>query len=96
MAFKFTSSECYTASSQLSNSSAKIGELLETFGNLINSVANNYQSDASREIVEAFNKVKSNGPAFQQAIADCANYLNNEVAPAYEKLEQTAKSKISA
>lgn len=94
MAFKFTSSDCYTAAEQLNNSSAKIGELLENFGNLINSVANNYQSDASTQIVEAFNKVKNNGPAFQQAIMDCSNYLTNEVAPSYERLESTAKSKI--
>lgn len=94
MAFKFTSSECYTAAQNLNTSAEKIGVLIEDFGNLIGSVAENYQSDASTQITAAFNKVKASAPEFQEAIASCANYLTNTVAPSYEKLEATAKSKI--
>ena len=94
MAFKFTSGECNTAASSLNNSASKIGELLEEFGNLISSVSDNYQSDASSQIAEAFNSIKARGPEFQQAISDWARYLTDTVAPAYEKLEATAKSKV--
>ena len=68
--------------------------LIDTFGDLIGSVQSNYQSDASAQIVEAFNKVKAAGPAFQDAINQCSKYLTDTVAPAYEKLESSAKSKV--
>lgn len=96
MAFKFTSADCNTAASELSNSATNIGKYIEEIDTLIQSVANNYQSDASADIVAAFKKVKDNGPAFQDAVNQCAKYLSDTVAPAYEKLEATAKSKISA
>ncbi len=96
MAFKFTSSECNTAASSLNDAASRIGTLLEDFGNLISSVSDNYRSDTSSQIAEAFNKVNARGPEFQQAISDCAKYLTDTVAPAYEKLEATAKSKIEA
>lgn len=94
MNFKFTSADCSLAATNLNNSAQKIGELLEDFSTLINSVSNNYQSDASTEITASFNKVKARGPEFQEAIISCAKYLTDTVAPAYEKLEETAKSKI--
>ena len=94
MAFKFTSADCSTAASELNTSASNIGQLIEQFGELIASVQGNYQSDASAQIVEAFNKVKSVGPAFQDAIAQCSKYLTDTVAPAYEKLESSAKSKV--
>lgn len=94
MAFKFTSSECISASESMRTSASNIGGLIEDFGSLIESVSSNYQSDASSQIAEAFNKVKARGPEFQQAIEECAKYLTDTVAPAYEKLEQTAKSKV--
>lgn len=94
MAFKFTSSDCNRAAADLNNSSNKIGSLIDTFGTLISSVQGNYQSDASAEIVAAFNKVKQAGPAFQEAVMQCSKYLTDTVAPAYEKLESSAKSKV--
>lgn len=94
MAFKFTSAECATAAEELNTSSERIGELIEEFNTLIDSVRNNYRSDASEKIVEAFNKIKQSGPAFQQSVADCSRYLTDTVAPAYEKLEKTAQSKV--
>lgn len=94
MAFKFTSADCQSAATQLNTSSANIGTLIEKFGELIGSVAGNYESDASEQIVAAFNKVKESGPAFQEAVTSCAKYLTDTVAPAYEKLESTAKSKV--
>lgn len=95
MAFKFTSGECNLAASNLNTSASKIGELLSEFENLINSVSENYHSEASSQIAEAFNSVKAKGPEFQQAISDCAKYLTDTVAPAYERLETTAKSKVT-
>lgn len=94
MAFKFTSADCSTAANELNTSASNIGQLIEQFGELIGSVQGNYQSDASAQIVEAFNKVKSVGPAFQDAINQCSKYLTDTVAPAYEKLESSAKSKV--
>jgi hypothetical protein len=94
MAFKFTGAECATAANELTTSATNIGSLIDTFGDLIGSVQSNYQSDASAQIVEAFNKVKAAGPAFQDSINQCSKYLTDTVAPAYEKLEASAKSKV--
>ena len=94
MAFKFTSADCNTAAGELNTSASNIGQLIEQFGELIGSVQSNYQSDASAQIVAAFNKVKSVGPAFQDSINQCSKYLTDTVAPAYEKLESSAKSKV--
>lgn len=95
MAFKFTSQDCNAAANDLNTSASNIGSAIDVLGELINSVSNNYESDASAQIVEAFNAVKKNGPAFQEAVSQCSKYLTDTVAPAYEKLEATAKSKIS-
>lgn len=94
MAFTFTTADCQTAASNLTSSASNFGTLIETMGELINSVSNNYQSDASQTIAESFRKVKEVGPQFQEAVNNCAKYLVETVAPAYEKLEATAKSKI--
>lgn len=94
MAFTFTTADCQAAASSLTSSASNFGTLIETMGDLINSVSGNYQSDASQSITEAFKKVKEVGPAFQDAVNNCAKYLTETVAPAYEKLEATAKSKI--
>jgi len=94
MAFKFTTADCNTAASELNTSANNIGQLLDRFGELIASVQGNYQSDASAQIAEAFNKVKQAGPAFQDAITNCSKYLTDTVAPAYEKLESSAKNKV--
>lgn len=94
MAFKFTSADCSTAANELNSSATNIGQYIERLGELIASVQGNYQSDASEQIASAFNKVKSVGPAFQDAISQCSKYLTDTVAPAYEKLESSAKSKV--
>lgn len=94
MALKFTSTECNSASESLKQSAAAIDRLLEEFEELIGSVSGNYESDASSKISEAFKTVKAKGPEFREAVEDCAKYLVNEVAPAYEKLEATAQQKV--
>ena len=94
MAFKFTTADCTTAANELNTSASNIGQLIDQFSELIGSVQGNYQSDASAQIVAAFNKVKEAGPAFQEAIRQCSKYLTDTVAPAYEKLESSAKSKV--
>ena len=96
MAFKFTSSDCNSAANEMMNSSQNIGSMFDDLGRVINSVAGNYQSDASNQITEAFNKAKGKLPAFQDAVRDCSKYLTETVAPAYEKLEATAKAKVGA
>ena len=94
MAFKFTTADCTTAANELNTSASNIGQLIDQFSELIGSVQGNYQSDASAQIVEAFNKVIEAGPAFQDSIRQCSKYLTDTVAPAYEKLESSAKSKV--
>lgn len=94
MAFTFTSTDCKTAASSLNDSVTHVGEMITKLEDLIYSVAKNYESEASRDIVASFNKVKEHGPEFQQAVAQCSKYLVETVAPAYEKLESTAQSKI--
>ena len=47
----------------------------------------NYNIDIMRDMKAKF-------PDFIKSVTDCSNYLNNTVAPAYEKVESTASSKI--
>lgn len=94
MAFTFTSADCKTAASSLNDSVTHVGDMIARLESLIQSVGNNYQSEASTDIINSFNKVKEHGPEFQQAVSLCSKYLVETVAPAYEKLESTAQSKI--
>ena len=94
MAFTFTSEGARKAASDLDTSARNIEDMLATFERLITSINQNYQSEPSQEIVDSFNKVKNKGPEFQQAVSACSHYLSDTVAPAYEKVESTAQSKV--
>ena len=95
MALTFTSEGARKAAADLSNSAKNIESMLVTFEELINSVNQNYQSEASQTVVESFNKVKEKGPEFQEAITACARYLSETVAPAYEKVEKSAEDTVT-
>ena len=95
MAFTFTSKGAKQAAADLLTSAGKIEEMLGTFEELIGSVTQNYVSEASEEIIESFNKVKSKGPEFQEAVAKCSKYLSDVVAPSYEEVESKAESKVT-
>ncbi len=94
MAFTFTSAGARKGAEELLESAKKIEEMLTQFEELIGRVNSNYQSEASREIVDSFNRVKDKGPDFQRAVEACSKYLSDTVAPAYEKVESTAQSKV--
>ena len=57
-------------------------------------VKNVYDSETASELYAAFDKMKAKFPDFIKSVTDCSNYLSNTVAPAYEKVETTASSKI--
>ena len=95
MAFKVTSEECTSAAQSLENSAKKIEELVNTFDEELQSVQLNYESQASSDIAESYNKVKEFIPEFKAAISECSKYLINTVAPAYQKVEQDAQSKVN-
>ena len=94
MAFTFTSEGARQAAADLMESAGKIEEMLTTFQELINSINQNYQSEASQEIIDSFTKVRNKGPEFQQAVTELSKYLSDTVAPEYERVESTAASKV--
>ena len=94
MAFKFADVECDTAAAELTNSANRIEEIVSDFEAEINSVNQNYQSEAATAIIDSINKVKNNIPAFKEAISDCSKYLTENVKPAYQNLEAQAKQQV--
>ena len=95
MAMTFSSQGCRAAASDLTKSANTLDSLLNSdLTGVINKVKNVYDSETASELYAAFDKMKAKFPDFIKSVTDCSNYLNNTVAPAYEKVEATASSKI--
>ena len=95
MAMTFSSTGCKTAASQLASAASTIDTLLNTdLTNVMDRVKSAYDSETASELYAAFDKMKAKFPDFIKSVNDCSNYLSNTVAPAYEKVESTASSKI--
>ena len=95
MAMTFSSQGCRAAASDLTKSANTLDTLLNSdLTGIINKVKNVYDSETASELYAAFDKMKAKIPDFIKSVTDCSNYLNNTVAPAYEKVEATASSKI--
>ena len=95
MAMTFSSQGCRSAASDLTKSANTLDSLLNSdLTGVINKVKNVYDSETASELYAAFDKMKAKFPDFIKSVTDCSNYLSNTVAPAYEKVEATASSKI--
>lgn len=95
MAMTFSSQGCRSAANELTKSAKALDTLLNSdLTGVINKVKNVYDSETASELYAAFDKMKAKFPDFIKSVTDCSNYLSNTVAPAYEKLEATASSKI--
>ncbi len=95
MAMTFSSQGCRAAASDLTKSANTLDQLLNSdLTSVINRVRGLYQSETADELYAAFDKMKAKFPEFIKSVTDCSNYLSNTVAPAYEKVEATASSKI--
>ena len=95
MAMTFSSEGCRTAATDLKIAKDKLDTILNTnLTKTIGDVKKNYSSDTADALYSAFDKMKAKFPDFVKAIEDCSKYLSDTVAPAYEKIESTAKSKI--
>lgn len=95
MAMTFSSQGCRSAANDLTKSANILDSLLNSdLTGVINKVKNVYDSETASELYATFDKMKAKFPDFIKSVADCSNYLSNTVAPAYEKVESTASSKI--
>ena len=95
MAMTFSSQGCRAAAGELKQSATALDTLLNTnLTGIINNVKKVYNSETASELYTAFEKMKAKFPDFIKSVTDCSNYLNNTVAPAYEKVEATASSKV--
>ncbi len=95
MAFTFTSDGARKAATNLDDSANKIEELLDRLDNLTRRVKDNYDSEASQEILNSLEKLKSKGPEFKEAVSNCSHYLRDTVAPSYEKVENEAELRVT-
>lgn len=96
MALTFSSTGCREAASELKNTASKIDTILNNdLTSSIGKVKGAYQSESASELYTAFDKMKAKFPDFIEAVNDCAKYLNDTVAPAYEKLESTVSEKVN-
>ena len=95
MAMTFSSQGCRSAAAELKQSATTLETILNTdLTAIITNVKKVYTSETASELYAAFDKMKAKFPDFIKSVTDCSNYLNNTVAPAYEKVEKTASSKI--
>lgn len=95
MAMTFSSQGCRAAANDLNKAANTLDTLLNNdLTGVINKVKNVYESETASELYAAFDKMKAKFPDFIKSVTDCSNYLSNTVAPAYEKVESTASSKI--
>ena len=95
MAMTFSSQGCRTAANDLTRAANTLDTLLNSdLSGVINRVKTVYDSETASELYAAFDKMKAKFPDFIKSVTDCSNYLSNTVAPAYEKVESTASSKI--
>ncbi len=96
MAVTFSSTGCKDAADSLTKSAGNLDSILNTeLSGVISKVKSIYSSDTADKLYDSYDKVKQKFPEFISAVTECANYLTNTVAPSYEKLEQTAASKIN-
>lgn len=95
MAMTFSSQGCRAAANDLTQAANTIDTILNSdLTSTINRVKTAYESETASELYAAFDKMKAKFPDFIKSVNDCSNYLSNTVAPAYEKVESTASSKI--
>lgn len=85
---EWTYESIMTAGNEMMNSATKIDQLINTFGELIESITRNYDSPKSRELIEKFKRIKELGPEFNAEVTGASKKLTDEVAPAYAKVEQ--------
>lgn len=95
MAMTFSSVGCRDAANDLTKAANTLDTILNSdLTGIINKVKDVYDSETASELYAAFDKMKAKFPDFIKSVTDCSNYLSNTVAPAYEKVESTASSKI--
>ena len=95
MAMTFSSQGCRDAATDLKNSGEKIDKILNTnLNQTIENVKAVYSSETATELYATYAKIREEYPEFIKAINSCSTYLSDTVAPAYEKIEATAASKI--
>lgn len=95
MAMTFDSVGCREAANELKNTASKIDTILNNdLTGSIGRVKDAYESDSANELYAAFDKMKAKFPDFIEAVNDCAKYLSDTVAPAYDKVEKAVSSKL--
>lgn len=95
MAMTFSSQGCRAAANDLTKAANSLNTILNSdLTGVISKVKNVYDSETADELYAAFDKMKAKFPDFIKSVTNCSKYLNDTVAPAYEKVESTASSKI--
>ena len=95
MAMTFSSQGCRAAANDLTKAANSLNTILNSdLTGVIAKVKNVYDSETADELYAEFDKMKARFPDFIKSVTNCSKYLNDTVAPAYEKVESTASSKI--
>ena len=95
MALKYNSVGMLQAAEDLKTAASNLDTILNQ--DLVASVGkakNAYQSETAEELYLTFDKIKEKFPSFLEAVNNCSRYLSETVAPAYQKLENEAVSKV--
>lgn len=95
MALTFNSQGCRNAANDLNKSANVISSILnDELNSAMEKLKTVYQSDAANELYSLYDKMKREFPEMLQAVNSCSNYLENTVAPAYEKVESQTQQSI--
>lgn len=95
MAMTFSSQGCRAAANELNKSATNLDTILNSeLAGIINKLKTVYDSETASELYATFDRMKAKFPDFIKSVTNCSNYLSNTVAPAYEKVEATASTKI--
>ena len=95
MALKYNSQGMQEAATSLTNSAKKLQDIFKALEDDVKKAKQYYESDTATELYATFDKIKAQFPDFVDCVNNCSRYLSDTVAPAYQRLENEAASKVA-
>ena len=96
MALMYNSQGMLQAATDLKTSASNLDRILnQEIIASVNKAKEAYQSETAEQLYAAFEKIKAQFPDFLDCVNNCSRYLSETVAPAYQRLENEAASKVA-
>ena len=95
MALMYNSNGMLQASQNLKTSATKLESIFKELEAAVDKAEQVYQSETATQLYTTFDKIKAQFPDFLDCVNNCSRYLSDTVAPAYQRLENEAASKVA-